>query len=143
MHIHGACHCGKIRYEADVDPASMSICHCTDCQVLTGSPFRASVRALPNSFRILAGSPRIYTKTAESGTLREQAFCEFCGTPIYATSPGPEPRAYHIRMGSIAERALLTPQLQSWCRSELPWLAQVASVPRLDRDLSPQSSGEP
>jgi hypothetical protein len=133
MRIHGACHCGRIRYEADVDPASVSICHCTDCQVLTGSPFRASVTALPSSFRLLAGSPRVYTKTADSGTLREQAFCENCGAPIYATSPGPEPRAYNIRIGSIAERAQLSPRRQMWCRSELPWLPQVAGLPRFDR----------
>jgi hypothetical protein len=136
MRIHGACHCGKIRYEADVEPASVTICHCTDCQVLSGSPFRTSVRALPNSFRILAGSPRIYTKTAESGRPREQAFCENCGTPIYATSPGPEPRAYNIRLGSVAEKAQLTPRIQGWCRSRLPWLAQLSGLPGLDKDFA-------
>lgn len=133
MHITGACHCDTIRYEAEVEPASVGICHCTDCQVLTGSPFRASIRALPGTFRILAGTPRIYTKTAESGALREQAFCEHCGTPIYATSPGPEPRAYNIRIGSIAQRAALQPAIQIWCRSELPWLAQVAALPRVEK----------
>ncbi|MDQ3188264.1 MAG: GFA family protein, partial [Pseudomonadota bacterium] len=32
MKIQGACHCGDISYEAVVDPARVSICHCADCQ---------------------------------------------------------------------------------------------------------------
>lgn len=35
MHIDGACRCGKIGYEAKVDPQDVAICHCTDCQRLT------------------------------------------------------------------------------------------------------------
>lgn len=132
MHITGACHCGKIQYEADVNATSVSICHCNDCQVLTGSPFRTSIQARPGTLRFVAGAPRIYTKTADSGALREQAFCEHCGTPIYATSPGPEPRVYNIRVGSIHQRAQLQPSIQIWCRSELPWLGQVPALPRVD-----------
>src|SRR5204862_5372537 len=101
LHITGGCHCGAIRYEADVDPDRVSACHCTDCQVLTGTAFRISIRALPGSLRFLTGTPRVYTKTADSGRQREQGFCEQCGSPIFATSPGPEPRAYNIRAGTV------------------------------------------
>jgi hypothetical protein len=31
MKIDGACHCGRIRYEAEVDPERTVICHCTAC----------------------------------------------------------------------------------------------------------------
>lgn len=44
MKITGGCHCGAIRYEAEVDPATAGICHCTDCQVLSGTAFRVSIR---------------------------------------------------------------------------------------------------
>jgi hypothetical protein len=133
MHITGSCHCGAIQYEAEVDPASVSICHCADCQVLTGSAFRVSIRAAPHTFRLVSGTPRIYTKTAESGALREQAFCEQCGTPIYATSPGPEPRVYNVRVGSIHQRAQLEPSVQIWSRSQLSWLGELAALPSFDK----------
>ena len=42
MKITGGCHCGAITYEAEVDPGKVSVCHCTDCQTLTGSAFRVS-----------------------------------------------------------------------------------------------------
>ena len=42
MKIDGGCHCGNIAYRAEVDPGMVGICHCTDCQTLTGSAFRAT-----------------------------------------------------------------------------------------------------
>jgi len=37
MRVDGACHCGAIAFTAEADPARVSVCHCVDCQVLTGS----------------------------------------------------------------------------------------------------------
>ena len=132
MHVTGACHCGAIRYEAEVEPAEVNVCHCHDCQRLTGAAFRISVTAEPGSFRLLAGKPRVYLKTAESGRIREQAFCEQCGSPIYATSPGPEPRVYNVRVGTIDQREALRPCRQIWFRSRLPWLEEIAEAPTLE-----------
>ena len=36
MHVDGACHCGKIKFEAEIDPTKVVICHCTDCQAMAG-----------------------------------------------------------------------------------------------------------
>jgi hypothetical protein len=129
MKITGGCHCGAIRYEADVDPATAGLCHCTDCQVLSGTAFRVSVRALPDSFRIVDGTSRIYIKTAESGIKREQAFCETCGSPIYAATPGAEPKIVSIRVGTIDQRDQLRPVAQIWTRSQLPWIGEIAALP--------------
>ena len=43
MKIEGGCHCGNITYRAEVDPNTVGICHCTDCQTLTGSAYRANI----------------------------------------------------------------------------------------------------
>ena len=45
MKIDGACHCGAIAYQAEIDPQRVRLCHCTDCQVLTGSAFRFTAPA--------------------------------------------------------------------------------------------------
>jgi len=34
MRVTGGCHCGQVTYEAEVDPATVRVCHCTDCQRL-------------------------------------------------------------------------------------------------------------
>jgi hypothetical protein len=133
MKVHGQCHCGELVYEAEVDPALASICHCTDCQILTGTAYRVSVPARAENFRILNGEPKIYVKTAESGNPRAQAFCPTCGTPIYA-SDVKHPQLFNLRTGPLAERAELKPQRQIWCRSALDWVQDLAGMEMRQKD---------
>ena len=74
MKIDGACHCGLITYEAEIDPEQVEVCHCTDCQSLSASAFRVVVPAPADKFS-LSGEPTVYVKTAESGARRIQTFC--------------------------------------------------------------------
>ena len=133
MKINGSCHCGNITYKAEIDPADVGICHCTDCQHLSGSAFRTVVRVAGDTFKIIAGDPTIYVKTAESGARRVQRFCPRCGTPIYSTAEGDEPKLYSIRVGTVRQRAALVPKVQIWTRSQLHWVTGLGSVRSLDR----------
>jgi len=56
MRIQGGCHCGKVSYEAEADPAKAGICHCTDCQTLSGSPYVAFIQVPAAGFK-LRGKP--------------------------------------------------------------------------------------
>jgi hypothetical protein len=47
MKVQGRCHCREVQYEAEVEPGTISVCHCLDCQTMTGSAFRANIRSLP------------------------------------------------------------------------------------------------
>ena len=134
MKIDGGCHCGYITYEAEADPERTSICHCTDCQHLTGTAFRTSIPAAEGSFRMLSGEPTIYVKTAESGRKRAQAFCPRCGSPIYATAPGEGPKIYNIRVGTTRQRDRLVPKRQIWCRSQQQWLGAVPTMRGFEKD---------
>ena len=126
MKIEGRCHCGQITYEAIVDPAKVTICHCADCQMLSGSAYRASVPAPRETFT-LRGAPKIYVKTADSGTKRAHAFCPNCGTPVYSAAIE-DPPAYSLRVGCIRERARLPPRKQIWCDSAVPWSKNIEDV---------------
>jgi hypothetical protein len=129
MRIDGGCHCGRIAYEAEIDPDDVLICHCTDCQTLSGSAFRTVALTRPGAFRLLSGAPTTYVKVAESGARRLQLFCPECGTPICATSDGAEPKVYGVRLGTSRQRADLVPVAQIWCGSALPWLGGLAGIP--------------
>lgn len=132
MKVHGKCHCGEISYEAEVTPESVTICHCADCQMLTGSVYRVIAHATRENFRLRSGAPKTYVKTADSGNRRAHSFCASCGTPVYSTDPV-NPQRYSLRVGCLDERALLKPAKQQWCRSRLPWSASLAGVPEIDR----------
>ncbi len=132
MKIDGRCHCGEITFEAEVDPDALHICHCTDCQMLSGSAFRANILAAAETFRLLGGTPTSYVKTAESGNRRRQVFCGKCGTAIYACAVE-NPQSYSLRAGTITQRAALKPRRQIWRRSALPWVDALAAVPASDK----------
>jgi hypothetical protein len=132
MQVEGACHCGRIRFEAQIDPAAVRLCHCTDCQTLSGTAYRVNVDAPADSFRLLSGQPRIYIKTAESGNQRAQAFCPDCGSPIYAAA-AQDPRSYSLRVGALKQRAQLRPSRQIWLRSALSWVTDLREFLPIER----------
>jgi len=131
MKVDGACHCGAIRVEADVNPDLAVLCHCTDCQTFSGAPYRGSVPVKAENFR-LTGTPTEYVKTADSGTRRVQGFCGVCGTSLYSTGMGDRP-LFNLRLGWLRQRAELAPKRQGFCDSALPWAFDLRDMPRVPR----------
>ena len=134
MRIDGSCHCGFIAIEGEADPEKVQICHCTDCQTGTGSAFRISIPVPGASFK-MSGQPTTYLKTsADSGRLRVQAFCGKCGSPIYSTTEGDGVQpSYTVRVGILRQRDQLAPRRQQWFRSARPWVTELASVPKNEK----------
>ena len=132
MQVDGSCHCGDVQFEAEIDPKRVGICHCTDCQVFSGSAFRLSVMVADTDFHLRKGQPATYEKTAESGAQRQLVFCSRCGTHVYGTTQNAERAIYSVRVGVLAQRAELTPRAQIWCRSEMSWLPQLGEVYRVE-----------
>ncbi len=132
MKVQGRCHCGAIAYEAEVEPGTIAICHCEDCQMLTGSAFRANIQAPAASFRLERGEPRRYVKTADSGAKRVHAFCPTCGAPIYSCALE-APQSYSLRVGALKQRYELgAPRRQIWAKRRFPWLGSLTDVPEVD-----------
>jgi hypothetical protein len=134
MQIEGACHCGSVSFTAEIDPARVMVCHCTDCQVLSGAPFRAVVVAPIDTLEVV-GNTRSYIKVAQSGNRRAQVFCPECATPLWASAPE-NATSVVIRLGCVRQRDQLNPAVQIWEHSALPWLSALGSVPS-----TPEGSG--
>jgi hypothetical protein len=133
MKVEGGCHCGAIAYEAEIDPETARICHCTDCQTLTGSAFRVNVPAPAGKFKLTRGTPKIYIKTADSGAKRAHAFCSDCGGPVYAAAPE-NTTSYSLRVGALKQRALIgKPKQQIFCASALAWSMNLEAVAKSER----------
>ena len=132
MKVQGSCHCGQITYEAEVDPDSAHICNCSDCQMLTGSAFRVTVHAPKATFRLLTGQPKVYVKTADSGSKRRHSFCPNCGTPVNSSADTDDPQRYSLRVGCLKQRAQLAPKKRNWLRSAMAWAQNVSVLPAKD-----------
>ena len=122
MKIDGSCHCGNITYEAEVNPDEIYICHCTDCQSISGSPFRWAVSVSEENFALLSGQPKTYIKKGDSGHTSHQLFCPDCASPIYSTSMVEGPRYLNLRLGTARQRSELKPKIEYWCRSAQQWI---------------------
>jgi hypothetical protein len=142
MKIDGRCHCGYITYEADIDPDRILICHCTDCQTLSGSAFRVVAYTRENAFNLLSGELKIYVKTSESGNKRPQSFCPECGSPIYATADGAGPKVYSIRVGSTRQRNQIVPHAQVWSRSAQRWVTHIGSMRKFEKQPPIDQTGK-
>jgi hypothetical protein len=134
MKIDGSCHCGAIRYEAEIDPEKVIVCHCTDCQKSSGSAFRWGTLVAKENFTLLAGEPKIYVKQAESGNMRALAFCGTCGTSLYGADVS-DPKAYSLRLGTARQARALKPSLQIWRRSALDWVDDLRSIPAVQKQI--------
>jgi hypothetical protein len=133
MKVDGSCHYGRMRYQAEINPANVVICHCTDCQTLSGSAFRTVVPANEGTFVLRSGEPKIYLKVAESGNGREQAFCADCGTPIYSAPPGSGAKVLSLRVGTLRQRDQLTPTDQYWSRSAQRWVEDLPRIKKTEK----------
>ncbi len=135
MRITGQCHCGNVGFEAEADPEKVGICHCTDCQRLSGSPFRVTIRAKRSDITLTAAEPKVYRKAGDNGNMRLQHFCGECGSPLF-TSAEQEDGIWGIRWGAINERSDLKPRAQIWTRSKAEWLDGIEELPAYSKDFT-------
>lgn len=127
MRIDGHCLCGAVAYEAILLSPDIAICHCSDCQALSGSPYRATATARQGDFSVTRGEARHYVKTGTSGLKSAQYFCATCGSNLYRI--GENDDKVGIRIGTIRQRHQLKPSDQAWLKSALGWTEDLSAIP--------------
>lgn len=85
-HYEGGCHCGAVRYEADLDISGDIVeCNCSHCQAkgflltFTGA----------NSFTLKQGAHKLTEYTFNKHRIRHQ-FCSICGVQSFAYGKRPD-----------------------------------------------------
>ena len=123
------CHCGQVRITCVGEPYPVFMCNCQLCQRRTGSPIHIGAW-WPMDDVTMEGATKAFTRTTgEQGMEATFNFCPECGTNIYACTVGEGTGFFGLRLGTINQRAELTPKLRVWCRSALPWSDDLSGLP--------------
>jgi len=133
MQVNGACHCGDIAFTAEVRPDKVVLCHCSDCQIMSGAPYRSVLQTPESDFQLVRGEPVFYDKVGDSGNRRRLAFCARCGSHLYASDAEPgENKVMGLRTGTLVERDQLSPALQVWSQSSVGWAQDISNLPSVE-----------
>ena len=130
--IEGGCHCGAIRYRLSGEPIYAAICHCGDCRRHAGAPMVAW-SAYPAAAVSIDGEPKVY----ESSEHGRRQFYSACGTGLFYVNEVVLPGLIDVQMGTADDPENHAPQIHVQAAERLPWLDQMADMPRFERYPGP------
>lgn len=106
-HVEGGCHCGAVRFEADIDLANTNECNCSHCAkkgfILTFTP--------ADNFKITSGKDKL-TEYRFNKKMIEHLFCSVCGVQPFGRGKGPdgsEMAAVNVRCVDEIDLSTLNP----------------------------------
>ena len=126
--ITGGCLCGAVRYTAEAEAGSATVCHCRDCQKFTGSVFAALV-IVPKEALTLSGSLKTFAGVGGSGKPILRHFCPECGSSI-AEEPGTRPGMVILTVGTFDDPSVATPAREIFRDDAVPWVQVQGDIPR-------------
>lgn len=126
--ITGGCLCGAVRYTAEADAVSATVCHCKDCQKFTGSAFAALVFVAKEALTV-TGTLKTFTSIGGSGNPIHRLFCPECGSSI-AEQSSRRPDAMVLNVGTFDDPSQAKPGREIFRDDALPWVHVEGDVPR-------------
>jgi len=118
--IAGGCLCGKVRYSADAEPAFVGVCHCRNCQKVSGSAF-ALVVGVPQPALSVQGDLTTFADKGDSGNTLFRRFCPVCGSTVMEQAEV-MPGLVMVAVGTLDDPSWVKPTMEIYCDSAQPWV---------------------
>jgi hypothetical protein len=117
--ITGGCLCGALRYRAEGEPGLQGLCHCRNCQRLTGAG-HVGWMCFDEKTITVEGETRAYAATGGSGRPAMRFSCPTCHSIVYGTAEV-MPGLINIYAGSLDDTSHFKPQMAIFTRSRPAW----------------------
>jgi len=122
-----------VKYATSSDFEMVGNCHCNTCKKITGSAFEAFAVITQESFTLMAGEDALVEYKISPKVKKH--FCGTCGTPIFnqhRLAPG----KLIVHVGTLDEPTDVTPTLNLYCESMLPWVAEICALKNFDQGFT-------
>jgi hypothetical protein len=144
--LEGGCACGSVRYRLASAPMFVHCCHCRDCQRQTGSAFVLNALIEADRVRLVSGDVYGAEVPTDSGRPHVIYRCRSCKIAVWSNYGGVDKLRF-VRIGTLDEPAVLTPDVHIYVRSKLPWVKLPEGVPAFEayydsKKLWPEASLE-
>ncbi len=129
--LEGGCACGAVRYRLTSAPMFVHCCHCLDCQRQTGSAFVLNALIETDRIELLAREPIPTGVPTDSGQPHNIYRCVACHVALWSDYGG-RPKLRFVRIGTLDNPAVLSPDVHIHVRSKVPWVKLPHSVPSFE-----------
>ncbi len=116
----GGCQCQQVRYTLYEHPLRLIACHCTECQMQSGSAFGLSLHIKESTIQLI-GSLKSFSWVSDSGRLNSGFFCPDCGNRIY-NNPERLNGIITLKPGTLDNTSWLYPESFQWMKSAQDWI---------------------
>ncbi len=130
--LKGSCLCGGISYEYDGEITELAVCHCNMCKKAQGTALVTNAPIKTEQFTFLSGEDLLksYYATPE----KRRVFCSNCGSPIFSQLDK-KPEIMRLRVGTVTEGKIRTPDYQIYCASKAEWLVLDDNKPLYEGNI--------
>ena len=115
------CACGAVKFEFNVDPAFIAVCHCLDCKKASGGEAATFFGVPEDDFTLISGKPKAFHYVAESGKGLDRNFCPDCGARVFTSNLESFPSTVFVTIGSLDQPDRIDPKLEMFTKRRLKW----------------------
>ena len=119
--VEGGCSCGAVRYRLLADPLGLHVCHCTDCQTVSGSAFVMCMPVHAPSLELLSGDLVEVPFKTPDGLSKSERRCSNCGCRVWGEMDG-VPEVLPLQAGTLDDTSWLQPVAHIWTSRAQPWI---------------------
>ncbi len=128
--ISGSCLCGKVTFECLDNFEQFHLCHCAQCQKISGSAHVSNLFSKPDNIKWRGGFELI-KRFDVSGKSISNCFCRECGCAVpYISGSG---KALIVPAGCLDEAPSINPQDHIFCSEKAAWYDQALSAKKFDK----------